>query len=60
MEFVTSLGVSVITGLLSMMAFYYSFSKKAEGFYEETNKGIEYHRLFYNSRLAYNGASQVI
>lgn len=26
---VTALGVSVITGLLSMMAFYYSFSKKA-------------------------------
>ena len=41
MEFFTSLGVSVITGLLSMMAFYYSFSKKAEGFYEETNEGID-------------------
>ena len=41
MEFVTSLGVSVIAGLLSMMAFYYSFSKKAEGFYEETNEGID-------------------
>ena len=41
MEFVTSLGVSVITGLLSMMAFYYSFSKKAERFYEETNEGID-------------------
>ena len=41
MEIVTSLGVSVITGLLSMMAFYYSFSKKAEGFYEETNEGID-------------------
>ena len=41
MEIVTSLGVSVITGLLSMMAFYYSFSKKAERFYEETNEGID-------------------
>jgi hypothetical protein len=41
MEIVTALGVSVITGLLSIMAFYYSFSKKAEGFYEETNEGID-------------------
>jgi|SRR3954470_16758227 hypothetical protein len=38
MEIVTVLGVSVITGLLSIMAFYFSFSKKAEGFYEETNE----------------------
>jgi hypothetical protein len=38
MEIVTALGVSVITGLLSIMAFYYSFSKKAEGFYEEANE----------------------
>lgn len=38
---VTSLGVSVITGLLSIMAFYYSFSKRAEGYYEETNEGLD-------------------
>ncbi|MDM5291872.1 hypothetical protein QUF81_01025 [Peribacillus simplex] len=39
MEIGTALGVSVIMGLLSIMAFYFSFSKKAEGFYEETNEG---------------------
>ncbi|MEH7238018.1 hypothetical protein [Bacillus sp. JJ1562] len=38
MDVVTVLGVSVITGLLSITAFYFSFSKKAEGFYEESNE----------------------
>jgi len=37
----TVIGVSIITVLLSIMAFYYSFSKKAEQFYEETNEGID-------------------
>ncbi|MDR4887404.1 hypothetical protein RGU12_07505 [Fredinandcohnia sp. QZ13] len=38
MDIMTLLGVTVITGVLSIMAFYFSFSKKAEGFYEETNE----------------------
>ena len=60
MEFVTSLGVSVITGLLSMMAFDHSFSKKAEGFYEETNEGIDTTGYFIIVGWIRNGASQVI
>ena len=41
MDIMTVIVVSVTTGLLSIMAFYYSFSKKAEGFYEETNEGAD-------------------
>ena len=41
MDFLTLIGVSLVTGLLSIMAFYYSFSKKAEGFYEETNEVLD-------------------
>ncbi len=37
----TALGVSAVTGLLSLMVFYFSFSEKAEGFYEETNEGLD-------------------
>lgn len=38
MDIMTVLGVTIITGLLSITAFYFSFSKKAEGFYEESNE----------------------
>ncbi|MFS0824591.1 hypothetical protein [Bacillus sp. 1P02SD] len=41
MDIMTVLGVTVITGVLSIMAFYFSFSKKAEGFYEETNESSD-------------------
>ncbi|WP_028402059.1 hypothetical protein [Ectobacillus panaciterrae] len=37
MEIITVIGTSIITGLISIMALYFSFSKKVEGFYEETN-----------------------
>jgi hypothetical protein len=38
MDVMTRVGVSVITGILSVLAFYYSISKKAEKFYEDTNE----------------------
>lgn len=41
MEIMTVIGVSIVAGLLSIMAFYYSFSKRAEQFYEETNESID-------------------
>jgi len=46
MEIMTVIGVSVITGLLSIMAFYFSFSKNAEGFYEETNESVDTTGIF--------------
>jgi hypothetical protein len=41
METLTVIGVSIIMIALSIMAFYYSFSKKAEKFYEETNDSVD-------------------
>jgi len=46
MDIMTVISVSVITGLLSMTAFYFSFSKKAEGFYEETNESVDTTGIF--------------
>ncbi|MDN7242193.1 hypothetical protein QWY14_10305 [Planococcus sp. N028] len=36
MEIVTVLGFSAVMGVLSVLAFFFSVSRKAEGFYEET------------------------
>ena len=41
MEIVTVLVVTIIIGLLSIMAFYYSFTKKVEVFYEEMNESAD-------------------
>ncbi|WLR44140.1 hypothetical protein LC087_08680 [Bacillus carboniphilus] len=41
MGFMEVLGVSIITGLLSIFTFYFTFSKKAEDFYKETNDGFD-------------------
>ena len=47
MGLMTELGVSIITGLLSVMAFYHSFSKKVEKFYEDTNESLDITGFFY-------------
>jgi len=59
MDILTVLGVTVITGVLSIMAFYFSFSKKAEGFYEETNESPDA-TGFFNRWMDFNGAAQTI
>jgi len=46
LEILTELGVTAIVGLLGIMAFYFSFSKKPSGFYKETNDGVDTTGLF--------------
>jgi hypothetical protein len=46
MEIVTAIFVSMITGIISLLAFYHAFSKKVEQFYEDASETIDTVGLF--------------